>query len=298
MPDASPANSRSTLIGMLCGIAAAFCWAASFVAARHGVQHGLAPADLVLYRFVPAGIVLLPIILRGGFLSLAGVTWPRGIVLAIFGGPVQALFAYTGFLLVPLGHGVVIQPACAVLGGMILAAWLLKDKLSRVRLFGALAMVGGLALFAGEAVTTIGTQGIAGDLLFVIAGSMWALFGIALKYWSVPGPRAAAAVSVVALFLYTPFHAAVFGYGNILTTPLAYNIMQLLIQSVLAAALPIYLFTRALILLGASRGATFTALVPCFALVIGALTIGEYPSALQIAGLVIVLTGFRFAVKA
>lgn len=294
----SGGSRNSTLIGMLCGIGAAFCWATSFVAARHGVQHGLAPADLVLYRFVPPGLVLLPFIIKEGFFDLGGVTWPKGIVLAILGGPVQALAAYTGFMLVPLGHGVVIQPACAVLGGMILAAWLLNDKLSRVRLFGAIAMIAGLALFAGEAITTIGTHGLIGDMFFVLAGSLWAMFGIALKSWSLSGPRAAMAVSVVALVLYTPFHALVYGYGNILTTPPAYNLMQILIQGLLAAALPIYLFTRALILLGASRGATFTALVPCFALVIGALTIGEFPSATQLAGLAIVIAGFRFAVKA
>jgi drug/metabolite transporter (DMT)-like permease len=294
----SPNAPRAATIGTLCGIAAAACWAASFVAARHGVQHGLAPADLVLYRFVPPGVALLPFMIRDGFLDLGGVTWPRGIALAILGGPVQALAAYTGFMLVPLGHGVVIQPACAVLGGMILAAWLLNDKLSRVRLIGAIVMIVGLVLFAGEAITTIGAHGVLGDLFFVAAGSLWALFGIALKSWSLSGPRAAAAVSVVALVIYTPIHALLFGYSNILTTPLSYNLLQILIQGLLAAALPIYLFTRALILLGASRGATFTALVPCFALVFGALTIGEFPTATQIAGLIVVLAGFRFAVKA
>ncbi len=297
MRSPTPDASRSTLIGTACGIAAAFCWATSFVAARHGVQDGFAPADLVLYRFVPPGLLLLPVILRSGFLSLGGVTWPRGIVLAVLGGPVQAMAAYTGFTLVPLGHGVVIQPACAVLGGMILAAWLFDDTLSRSRLVGALAMIAGLVLFAGEAITTIGTHGLGGDLLFITAGSMWALFGIALKGWSLSGPRAAAAVSVVALFLYTPIHAIFFGYERILSIPLGYNLLQLVIQGVLAAALPIYLFTRAIILLGPSRGATFTALVPCFALVIGALTIGEFPTALQIAGLIIVIVGFRFAIK-
>jgi drug/metabolite transporter (DMT)-like permease len=199
---------------------------------------------------------------------------------------------------VPLGHGVVIQPACAVLGGLALAAWLLNDRLSRTRLFGAIAMIAGLALFAGEAVTTIGSHGLAGDFLFVAGGLLWAFFGIALKSWSLSGPRAAAVVSVVALVLYTPFHGFVYGYERILAAPLSDNLIQLFVQGVLAAALPIYLFTRALILLGASRGATFTALVPCFALVIGALTIGEFPTLPQIAGLLVVIAGFRFAVKA
>ncbi len=298
MSPASPDASRSILIGTLCGVAAAACWAISFVAARYGVQHGFAPADLVMYRFVPPGLVLLPFMLREGILDLGGVTWPRGIVLAIFGGPVQAMCAYTGFSLVPLGHGVVIQPACAVLGGLVLAALFLNESLSRQRLFGAVAMIAGLVLFAGEAITTIGTHGLAGDLLFVLGGTLWALFGTTLKAWSVSGTRAAAAVSIVALVLYTPLHGIFFGYERILAASLTDNLLQLFVQGVLASAIPIYLFTRAIILLGAARGATFTALVPCFAIVFGALTIGEFPSLIQIAGLAIVITGFRFAIKA
>ncbi|HVY00494.1 MAG TPA: DMT family transporter [Pseudorhodoplanes sp.] len=298
MPPAPPNVSRNSLIGTLCGVGAAACWAASFVAARYGVQHGFAPADLVLYRFVPPGLVLLPLMVRDGLADLGGITWPRGILLAVLGGPVQALCAYSGYTLVPLGHGAVIQPACAVLGGLALAAWLLNDRLSRQRLVGAVVMITGLVLFAGEAITTIGRHGLAGDLMFVAGGLLWAFFGTALKAWSVSGPRAASAVSVVALFLYTPVHAFLYGYDHILAVSLFDNMVQLLVQGLFAAALPIYLFTRALILLGASRGAVFTALVPCFALVIGAATIGEIPTALQLAGLAVVISGFRLAIKA
>lgn len=293
----SSAPARPVLIGALCGIAASSCWAASFVAARHGVQIGFAPADLVLYRFVPAGLALLPFIVREGFFDLGGVGWWRGMVLAVLGGPVQALCAYTGFMLAPLGHGVVIQPAWATLAGILMASFFLGERLPPQRLLGALIMIVGLLAFGAEAITSIGSKGVAGDTLFFTAGTLWALFGITLKLWSVGGPRAAAAVSVVALILYTPVHALVWGYDRIISLPLSENLIQLVVQGGLAAALPIYLFGRAISLLGASRGAVFTALVPCFALVFGALMIGEFPTWLQFAGLAIVVVGFRFALK-
>jgi drug/metabolite transporter (DMT)-like permease len=283
--------------GTLCGIAAASCWAASFVAARHGVKIGFQPADLVLYRFVPPGLLLLPFVMRTGLADLGGIGWRRGIVLAIFGGPVQALAAYTGFMLVPLGHGVVIQPACAALGALVLARLFLREHVSLQRLVGAAVMICGLFAFAAESSTTIGATGIAGDLLFVAAGTLWALFGITLKFWSVGGPRAAIAVTMVALVLYTPLHALIWGYERIVSLPLSENLLQIVVQGALAAALPIYLFARAVTLLGAGRAGTFTALVPCFAIVFGALTIGEWPTLLQLTGLVIVLVGFRFALK-
>ena len=68
-------------------------------------------------------------------------------------------------------------------------------------------------------------------------------------------------------------------------------------QGLLAGVLPIYLFARTVILLGAGRAATFPALVPGFALIIGYLTLGIVPSVAQLAGLAIVLVGFRFALR-
>ncbi len=293
-----PADAkRATAIGIACGVAAAACWAASFVAARHGVRIGFSAADLVLYRFLVSGLILLPLMIRAGLPDLGGVGWRRGLVLAILGGPVQALASFTGFTLVPLGHGVVIQPACATLGGMLLASLILGEYLSVHRILGALAMVAGLFAFGAEASTAFGLHGVAGDLLFVTAGLLWASFGTALKIWRIDGPRAAMTVSTVALLLYVPAHGLFAGYDRILALPLSENLLQFVVQGLLAAALPIYLFGRAITLLGAGRTASFTALVPCFALVIGALTIGEFPSLIQLAGLVIVVVGFRFALK-
>ena len=40
------------LLGIACDTGAAFCWASGFVAARHGILKGLAPADIALHRFV------------------------------------------------------------------------------------------------------------------------------------------------------------------------------------------------------------------------------------------------------
>jgi len=88
-----------------------------------------------------------------------------------------------------------------------------------------------------------------------------------------------------------------FGYSGILNQSLGENLLQIVVQGVLAGALPIYLFARSVILLGAGRAGTFPALVPGFGVVIGFLALGIVPSLAQIAGLVIVLVGFRFVVR-
>src|ERR1700760_4530243 len=107
----------------MCGAGAALFWAIGFVAARHGIAIGYSPADLAVHRFAWAGVFLLPLFLRTGSLSdFGGVGWARAILRPLAGGPPLAIISYSGFILVPLGHGGVIQPSCAALFGLLYAA--------------------------------------------------------------------------------------------------------------------------------------------------------------------------------
>lgn len=297
MDETTKAAGRPILIGTLCGIGAALGWAGGFVAAKHGVAIGFTPADLALHRFLWTGLFLTPLALRNGVVKLGGVGWGRGLVLTILSGPTQAMLAYNGFLLVPLGHGTTIQPACAAVFGLILASLVLRERATPQRIFGGVVIVGGLVVFGIESLTTIGRHGVGGDLLFVTAGLFWAAFGTLLRLWRVPGMQAAAVVGALSVLVFAPLHGIFVGYSGILHMSLAENLLQIVVQGLLAGALPIYLFTRSVILLGAGRAATFPALVPGFSLVIGYLALGAVPSLAQVIGLAIVVVGFRFVVK-
>jgi drug/metabolite transporter (DMT)-like permease len=285
------------LIGTLCGIAAAVAWAAGFVVAKHGIEVGFSPADLVLHRFFWTGLVLLPLVVRDGIKDLGGVGWGRGIVVTILSGPVQALLAYTGFILVPLGHGAIIQPATAALCGIVLAAVVLRERPSASRILGGLAITAGLVVFGFESLMTIGTHGIGGDLLFALAGLFWAIFGILLRTWNMSGARVIAAVGALSVLIYAPLHGLLVGYDTIIRMGWMENLLQVVAQGLVAGVLPIFLFSRVVTLLGAARAATFPALVPGCALIIGYFALGNIPTLPQLAGLAIVLIGFRLTMK-
>jgi drug/metabolite transporter (DMT)-like permease len=291
------AKSSGLLIGALCGIAASIGWAAGFVAAKHGIAIGFSPADLALHRFFWTGLLLIPLVLREGLADLGGIGWGRGLVMSVLSGPPQAMIAYTGFILVPLGHGTTIQPACAALFGLILATLILHERPTIQRVIGGATIIAGLLVFGAESLATIGSQGVGGDLLFATAGLFWATFGTLLRLWRVPGMRAVAVVGALSILVFAPLHALFVGYAGIVRLGVAENLLQIVVQGVLAGALPIYLFARSVILLGAGRAATFPALVPGFALIIGYFALGVVPSVAQLAGLVIVVVGFRFALR-
>jgi drug/metabolite transporter (DMT)-like permease len=291
------ARSSGILIGVLCGMGAAFCWAAGFVAAKHGVAIGFSPADLAFHRYFWSGLLLIPLVLRTGVRDLGGIGWGRGLVMSVLSGPPQAYIAYSGFVLVPLGHGTAIQPACAALFGIILATVLLHERMTPQRVFGAATIIAGLMVFGAESLTTIGSHGVGGDLLFVTAGCFWATAGILLRHWSMPGTRAVAAVGTISVIVMAPPYLLLVGYHHMLQMGLWETALQIVVQGLIAGVLPIYLFSHAIMLLGGGRASTFPALVPIFALVIGYLTLGAVPSLAQMVGLVIVMVGFRFVVK-
>lgn len=295
MDSSSPPVKHATALGVLCGAGAALCWALGFVAARHGVLIGLSPLVIALHRFVWPGLALIPVLAADGLKNLGGMGWRRGIAITVFGGLPLALWSYIGYLYVPLGHGAIIQPSCASLGGMILARLVLKEALPARRIVGALAMVLGLAVIGAEALGTMGRHGLVGDLLFVAAGSFFAVFGMLLRLWRIAPMRAAAVTSVLSL---AGLPILLLGTDSLVAAGFLENLMQAVVQGLFAGAGAIYLFARAVILLGVGRAALYPALVPPFTLLIGFLTVGEAPSLWQLLGLAIVLVGFRLTQKA
>ena len=286
------AKLPASAIGISCGAGAALFWAAGFAAARHGIAIGYSPADLALHRFAWAGFVFLPVVMRMGVSDVGGIGWVRSVVLTLSGGPPLAIISYAGFLLVPLGHGGVIQPSSATLCGLLFSSLVLKEWLPTRQLAGAFVIVAGVCIIGVEALATIGQHGILGDLAFVTAGLCFAIFAVLLRLWRIPPVKAMAVVSVVSL-ADIPIHWTLFGFERILSFGWWENAVQLVAQGVLAGPGAIYLFVRAVVLLGPARAAVFTALVPGFTLLIGYLFIGETPSVMQLIGLVVVLFGFR-----
>jgi drug/metabolite transporter (DMT)-like permease len=292
-----PSWLSARVIGTLCGIVAALFWAAGLVAAKHGVAVCLSPADMAFHRFVWPGVLMAPWLLRMGFSNLGGVGWGRGLVILILAGPLQAISSYTGFTLAPLGHGAVIHPASAALGGLLLATLVLKEPLSTARLIGVIAIVCGLVVFAGEAITSIGIHALAGDSLFATAGLMWAVFTLCLRRWRVNGVHAAVIVGALSLLIYAPLHALIVGFQSMIAAGWMENLIQIVVQGVFAGLLSLFLFARAVTVLGAGRASTFPALVPGLTMLIGFLALGEIPTTMQLLGLAIVVVGFRFAMK-
>ena len=199
---------------LLCGAGAALFWAAGFVAIPRGLAAGLSPADIAFHRFVWTGLVLLPLVVRDGLGDLGGIGWGRGLIVFLLAGPFQAVISYSGFVFAPFAHRGVIHPGSAAMFGFVLAVLVLKEPLTWQHLVGTLIIVGGLAIFAGESILSLGGNALGGDLLFATAGLMWALFGMLVKLWGLDSARATRVSCFFALIVFAPLHWLLYGFDT------------------------------------------------------------------------------------
>lgn len=289
--EASPRMGRAWLAGAGYGLAAALMWAGYLAFARLGVKTGLGPADFVFLRYATAGTLMLPLLLKAGLSDLGGVGWKRGGILALVAGPLFIAMGVGGYVFAPLSHGVVIQPGAITLLSLPLAWWALGARPSRPQMVSVAVVAVGLGLTAvtGGVATHAGTW--RGDLLFVAAGGLWAIFTVLLRRWSVSALQATAVVSVLSAVVAVPAYLLAGGLDRLAQVAPASLITQVVVQGVFSGVLAVLAYGRAVTLLGPARAALFTALVPGLAMAIGVPVTDEIPTGLQIAGAAVVMLG-------
>jgi drug/metabolite transporter (DMT)-like permease len=284
--------------GALFGLGAVAIWGGYLALARLGVSTGLTAADFSLLRYGVAGLVLLPWVLRHAPATLGGIGWGRAVILSLLAGPPFILFGVGGYAFAPLAHGAVFQPATVVIVTTVLAALVLKDRPTRERLAGIAVMIAGLALIAGPSILSGSALTPVGDAMFAAAGALWAGFTILARRWGLKALPATAAVATVSMLAVVPWHLATQDLSRIAALAPAALLTQVLVQGVLSGIVAVVFFTRAAELLGPAPAAIFPALVPAAAILLGIPVTGEWPTAWQTAGLVVVSLGLLVTIGA
>jgi drug/metabolite transporter (DMT)-like permease len=299
MPGTSSTHARNApeWLGVLYGASAAIIWGSQLVMSRAGATMGMDGFDVAALRGGAAGLAMLPWLLsRRRYGRGPGLTpWPHALGLALAAGPLFMIVSMAGFHYAPLPHGAVLQPSAMVLTSMFLSALLLGEKLRPRRLIGAVVIIGGLTMIAGPAILQGDRQTPIGDALFLIAGALFALYSVLSRRWNVSPMQATGSVTVIAAILFLPPYLAFHGVHNLLALPVPMLVAQVLVQGLLTGILSLIVFGRAIQILGAGRATLFPALVPGSAVLIGIPVVGEWPTALQIGGLLVVTLGLVFS---
>jgi drug/metabolite transporter (DMT)-like permease len=290
-------DTQSDAWGYFCGCVLALGASLSFATARAGILSGLSPGDMILMRFGVSGLLLLPFWVGSGLPGLAGVGWRRAVILTLLAGPGFALMQMGGYAFAPLAHGAVIHPASVTIISTVIAAVLLKERLSGAHLIGAALVIGGIVLISWQGLhAKAGADSWIGDLLFFASAVVWACFTVLIRHWRLHAIRAIAVVSFLSLILMVPGYLAWYGVGHVRALPAGAMAVQALVQGLGQGVLALTAYSQAIRVLGVSRAVLFPAMVPAVSIMIGIPIVGELPNAFQIAGLSLVTAGLLGAV--
>ncbi|MBM3347425.1 MAG: DMT family transporter [Betaproteobacteria bacterium] len=264
--------------------------------ARYGVLHGLTPYDLTAMRFGVASLLLAPVFAGMGFVRLGDLGWRRALILTACAGPAFSLLLFAGLRFAPLAHGAVITPATIALAGLVLAAIFFRDHPDRNRWLGILMILAGLGALGGDGLLHgSGWQMLAGDLMFIGAGILWAAFSTLLRRWRVNAMRASAAVAVLSAATFIPLYLAFADLGGWQRAGAGHILLQLLVQGALAGCASLVLFVKTVEILGPALAVLFGALVPALSVLTAIPILGEFPNALQWTGLIVISIGLALS---
>ncbi|AHE52429.1 DMT family transporter [Sphingomonas sanxanigenens] len=291
-----PTGWSTTHRGIAFGLAAALIWGSYMAFSNHAVAAGLLPSDLAFIRYATAGLILLPWLIRHAPLRLGGIGWGKGFALAVLAGPLFVLIGTSGYRFAPLAHGAVIQLGSLTVASFLLASALVGERAGRRRLTGLGIIIGGLVVTAGPSLLAGGSTAWVGDLLFIVAGVMWALFTVLQRRWAIDPMAATAVVSVVSAALYVPVYLGTEGLSHIAAASPALLVEQILVQGVFGGVVALFAFSRAVQDLGAGRAALFPTFAPAIAMLVGISFDGGVPTIVQLAGLLILTAGMLVAV--
>jgi drug/metabolite transporter (DMT)-like permease len=285
------------LKGAVFGFAAASIWASWSVVTRLAVTTGLGASDIVALRFGVAGLLLSPVVVRRG-LARDRLGWLGLSVLIAGTGAPYALVAATGLRFAPAYDGGALNPGCMPLFVALIAALAMGERLSTTRFFGlSLILAGAVAIlgwhaegrgFAWSSSRTLG------DVLFLIAAFLTACFTLVMRRAKLDPLHAAALVSTGSLVIYLPIYFALYG-ARLARIPLADLALQALFQGVAVTIISLVLYGRAIVILGASGGSAFGALVPSLSALFAIPLLGGWPNETDWAGIVLITAGVYLA---
>lgn len=300
-----PANFDRRLIpGLAFGLVTVLMWAGWSVVSRRAALGGMDAFDVTALRFLVAGVISLPLLLRRR-ISLQGISRPAGgilpwraVVLMFVGAGIPyCLVSLGGFSFAPAGHGALQVPSTVMILTTLYAALFLGERPRRRGLLGLAGVLAGAVV--------VGLSGLVGDMepgawrghvLFFLAAVCWATFTLAARIYRVDALTSTAAVAVVSALVYLPPYFAVTG-SRLWHQPLDELLLQGLYQGLIAGVLAIITFTKTIEALGAPRAALFPALVPVLSNLLAVPALGEPLTATTIAGMVLITGGMVLAMS-
>lgn len=283
------------IIGLLLGLGASVIWGGHAVVARMALNgQGFHVLDMGATRYLPCAILLAPIAwsIRHKLLQLG--PW-RVLLLVAMGGVGNQLTFVSGLQWAPASHGGTISPMIAPVVAAVAGWALLGEKPTAGRIAALCTMILGVLMIGWDGLASDRPDVWKGDLLLLLAGATWGVFGALLRLWQLPAIPAASAIAVISAILVAPPWLA-FAAADFIALPWRLQLWMVLAQGLMLGILAMGMFARSLDLLGPTRASTISVFVPVSALILAWAVLGETMGLLQLLGATVAVCGMLAAV--
>lgn len=293
-------DRRQFAKGIAVGLVAANIGALYTVFARWGIERGLSSPDLTVLRFGVAGVLMLPVFALAWRRDSAQITgrWKVWLLVALFAGTPFGLLIFGALQFAPPSHAAVFPFTAMSVMGMVLGALVLRDRMTLRRVVGIGVVLIGLVLVSGVDASSLTLRASLGDAMFLLAGTLWAGFGIVSRKHRLDPLLATSVISISALVTYVPAYFWFAGATHLMNADRTVLLVEAVVQGVIAGVGTLYTYSKLVSLLGPSRAAVFPALAPGLAALMAWPVLGHVPVTMEAIGLLLVMLGLIVAVTA
>jgi drug/metabolite transporter (DMT)-like permease len=283
----------SIILGSVTAICVVFFWSGWIVISRLGVTGHLTIFDLTGLRHGIGAVVALPYIIWSR--AWRGLTPWRTLILTLTAGAPYALLSYSGFIYAPAAHGGVFLNGCLPIF-TTLFAWIWLGQRSRFsQMVGLVIILAGVTLVGYEGfLSSGGSMTWIGDLLFLAAIAIFALFMVANQVWSVNPGQVIFSITIVPAVVYTPIWLLWLD-SNLTSAPASEIILQGAYQGLVPSVVGISCLNIAVRHIGPRATSALVSSVPVVAALAAIPVLNELPGLPAWIGMITVSFGILLA---
>ena len=280
------------LIGWLAAFGVVIIWSGWVVVSRLGVINTLTIHDMIALRFSNKWLTTEEFVWHYWPRHL---TWWQIILFSCGQGAPYLLLAFAGLKYAPAAHLAIVMNGTLPLFAAVIGWLWLKDKPDRWRIAGMAVILAGCGLIGWDR-STIGVVPGAwiGHLMFMGAALFVAANLVAVKAWRLTALEAMVSIPTLNLLWFGPLYLALLPKA-LDAAPWREIILQGAYQGLGPSLVAVLLFTTAIRIIGPSPVAAIMAMVPATATLIAIPVLGEWPSVIAWAGLIVTTAGILLA---
>lgn len=281
-------------IAIASALLACLIWAGNFVIAR-GVHEFIPPFTLSFWRWMVAFMFILPLSIKGIRLEWPIITANLKYIasMGVLGVAMFSALIYVAGHTTTTSNLAIISSTTPIFT-LLLAGLLRHDKLSNRRIIGAvLAFVGAMVVINHGDITVLQSMSWrAGDLMMLVAATIWAGWSVALKLKpaGLSNMVMMAAIIVFGLFALAPLYV-----WELTTNPVDIWNWQawavFLYLGIFASVVGWLLWQYSIELIGSVRTSLIYYSIPLFSSLLAVLFLDETPQLYHLAGFLLVLSG-------